>query len=225
MRIRVRPFATLLHFSSLLAAQLSRLHVQVWSYLIVNRVLSRELETFHVRSSRTCAGEHRSTAFGCKNSSSFENNFVLARWPCSEALKPCSIIEGLNNSSRDLRIAIPDKFIEDLKSSSWRRHGPFFPFRIKIVELFGSYDSKNIKFIPVSRISILILTNEEQERKYGSIKFLSSSRELILRFNMVILVLAFGIKCFRHLLKCFGNVVRRTISYDIGFLSKFVALS
>lgn len=136
MRIRVRPFATLLHFSSLLAAQLSRLHVQVWSYLIVNRVLSRELETFHVRSSRTCAGEHESTAFGRKNSSSFENNFISARWPCSKTLELCSIIEGLNNSSCDLWIAMRTKFIEGLKSSSWRRYGPSFPFRIKIVELF-----------------------------------------------------------------------------------------
>lgn len=41
---------------------------------------------------------------------------------------------------------------------------------------------------------------------------------------MAILVLAFGIKCFRHLLKRFGNVVRRTISYDIGFFIKIRSL-
>lgn len=50
----------------------------------------------------------------------------------------------------------------------------------------------NVKSIPVSRISILILTNEENTvpSKFSD-----------------------------------GNVVCRTISYDIGFLSKFIAAS
>lgn len=85
MRIRVRPFVTLLHFSSLLAAQLSRLHVPVWSYLIVNRVLSREFETFQVRSSRTLFPASNLTV--SKNPvSSIENNFILIRWSGLKAL-------------------------------------------------------------------------------------------------------------------------------------------